>query len=75
VRSDIICRHMVPNSHCLDLSAKSSLNVLNEGTAMVNTHGLSHVALSVVDLDRSLAFYCSVFGVREYFRNESTGVV
>jgi catechol 2,3-dioxygenase-like lactoylglutathione lyase family enzyme len=39
---------------------------------MVKTHGLSHVALSVADPDRSLAFYRSVFGVREYFRNEST---
>jgi len=39
---------------------------------MVKTHGLSHVALSVVDPDRSLAFYRSVFGVREYFRSEST---
>jgi catechol 2,3-dioxygenase-like lactoylglutathione lyase family enzyme len=39
---------------------------------MVKTHGLSHVALSVLDPDRSLAFYNSVFGVREYFRNEST---
>jgi catechol 2,3-dioxygenase-like lactoylglutathione lyase family enzyme len=63
---------MAPNTHCGDFSVKSSLSVLNEGTAMVNTHGLSHVALSVVDLDRSLAFYRSVFGVREYFRNEST---
>lgn len=39
---------------------------------MVRTHGLSHVALSVLDPDRSLAFYHSVFGVREYFRSEST---
>ena len=39
---------------------------------MVRTHGLSHIALAVVDPDRSLAFYRSVFGVREYFRNEST---
>ena len=39
---------------------------------MIKTHGLSHVALSVIDPDRSLAFYKSVFGVREYFRSEST---
>lgn len=38
----------------------------------IKTHGLSHVALSVLDPDRSLAFYKSVFGVREYFRSEST---
>src|SRR5215469_11807191 len=39
---------------------------------MVKTHGLSHIALSVLDPDRSVEFYRSVFGVREYFRNEST---
>jgi len=39
---------------------------------MVKTHGLSHIALSVLDPDRSLAFYRSVFGVREYVRDAST---
>ena len=38
----------------------------------VKTHGLSHVALAVADLDRTLAFYSSVFGVKEYFRSETT---
>ena len=39
---------------------------------MIKTHGLNHIALSVADPDRSLSFYRSVFGVREYFRDEST---
>lgn len=39
---------------------------------MVLTHGLTHLALSVSDPDRSLRFYKSVFGVREYFRSPST---
>jgi catechol 2,3-dioxygenase-like lactoylglutathione lyase family enzyme len=39
---------------------------------MVKTHGLTHIALCVVDPDRALAFYRSVFGVREYFRDAST---
>jgi len=36
---------------------------------MVNTHGLSHIALAVADPERSLAFYRAVFGVRAYFRD------
>ena len=39
----------------------------------VKTHGLSHIALAVADLDRTLAFYRSVFGVKEYFRNLRPG--
>src|SRR5262245_24373803 len=36
---------------------------------MVRTHGLTHVALSVRDPERSLDFYRSVFGVKEYYRD------
>jgi catechol 2,3-dioxygenase-like lactoylglutathione lyase family enzyme len=39
---------------------------------MIKTHGLTHVALAVIDPERSLAFYRTVFGVREYFRSDST---
>lgn len=39
---------------------------------MIRTRGLSHIALCVLDPERSLAFYRSVFGVREYFRNDTT---
>lgn len=39
---------------------------------MIRTHGLSHIALAVADPERALAFYRSVFGVREYFRDAST---
>ncbi len=39
---------------------------------MIQTRGLSHIALSVAEPERSLAFYRAVFGVREYFRNDST---
>ncbi len=31
-------------------------------------HGLRHVALYVADVDRSVAFYSSVFGMREEWR-------
>lgn len=37
---------------------------------MVKTHGLTHIALAVKDLDRSLAFYREVFGVVETYRSE-----
>jgi catechol 2,3-dioxygenase-like lactoylglutathione lyase family enzyme len=39
---------------------------------MVQTHGLSHVALAVTDPERSLAFYRAVFGVKEYYRDADT---
>jgi catechol 2,3-dioxygenase-like lactoylglutathione lyase family enzyme len=39
---------------------------------MVKTHGLTHVGLKVADPERSLRFYRDVFGVVEYFRDDST---
>lgn len=39
---------------------------------MIRTHGLSHIALAVADPDRSLEFYRAVFGVREYFRDDTS---
>ena len=38
---------------------------------MVKTHGLTHISLGVRDPERSLKFYASVFGVREYYRDEN----
>jgi len=39
---------------------------------MVTTHGLTHINLAVRDPKRSLRFYRSVFGVREYYRDASS---
>ena len=36
---------------------------------MIKTQGLTHIHLYVQDLDRSLAFYTSVFGLEERFRD------
>ncbi len=37
---------------------------------MVKTHGLTHIALAVKDVDCSLVFYREVFGVVETYRSE-----
>ena len=38
----------------------------------VRTHGLTHINLAVRDLGRSLRFYQTVFGVKEYYRDGSS---
>lgn len=39
---------------------------------MIKTHGLTHISLAVKDPDRSLQFYRSLFGVKEYYRDEDS---
>lgn len=39
------------------------------------TYGLSHIALKVTSLDRAVAFYQAAFGVKQYFRSETTAQV
>ena len=39
---------------------------------MIKTLGLTHISLDVHDPDRSLRFYQALFGVKEYFRDESS---
>src|SRR5262245_44454740 len=39
---------------------------------MVKTHGLTHINLAVRDLERSLRFYHDVFGVKEYYRDDTS---
>ena len=38
---------------------------------MINTYGLTHIALAVRDLERSLQFYQRVFGVVEVYRRDT----
>jgi catechol 2,3-dioxygenase-like lactoylglutathione lyase family enzyme len=39
---------------------------------MIKTHGLTHISLAVKDPDRSLNFYRSLFGVKEYYRDDDS---
>jgi catechol 2,3-dioxygenase-like lactoylglutathione lyase family enzyme len=39
---------------------------------MIRTHGLTHLNLTVADLDRAVRFYTDVFGVKEYYRDASS---
>jgi catechol 2,3-dioxygenase-like lactoylglutathione lyase family enzyme len=41
---------------------------------MIETEGLTHIHLLVSDLDRSLAFYQTAFGLEELFRDGPTMV-
>lgn len=39
---------------------------------MINTHGMSHIALAVKDAKRSFEFYRDLFGVVEIYQDESS---
>ncbi|MGH9880367.1 MAG: VOC family protein [Pyrinomonadaceae bacterium] len=39
---------------------------------MIRTHGLTHISLAVKNPERSLRFYESVFGVKEYYRDANS---
>ncbi len=39
---------------------------------MVKTHGLTHIHLAVTDPERSMRFYASVFGAKEYYRDDAS---
>ena len=39
---------------------------------MIQTHGLTHINLEVADPQISLNFYQTLFGVKEYFRDENS---
>jgi catechol 2,3-dioxygenase-like lactoylglutathione lyase family enzyme len=38
---------------------------------MIPTYGLTHIALTVKDLDRASLFYQTLFGAKEMYRNEN----
>ena len=38
---------------------------------MIKTYGLTHIALAVRDPDESLRFYERLFGLQEYFRDQT----
>lgn len=37
---------------------------------MVNTYGLTHIALAVKNVERSAKFYCAVFGAKVTYRSK-----
>lgn len=37
---------------------------------MIRTHGLTHLSLTVADVDRAVRFYETVFGAKEYARGD-----
>lgn len=39
---------------------------------MINSHGLTHIALAVRDPDASARFYKQAFGMEEYFRDQAS---
>ena len=43
--------------------------------AAADVHGLTHIALAVRDLDRTVDFYTRAFGVREYYRDGESAQV
>src|ERR1700732_2733851 len=62
-----------PNGRGINSREPCAITGFSAGVdAMIATHGLTHLALSVRDPERSLRFYSSVFGVREYFRDCDT---
>ena len=45
---------------------------MQQAPRAIDTHGLTHLAIEVADPEVSLAFYTQLFGVREYFRDDTS---